>query len=108
MIPWTVRGHQVKWAKIDAVTTKAAVVTGVSGKRLVVVAFSVNLSAQGTAQFFSDASTAITGAATVALGGQWGAAAEAGCFATASGEDIQLECTTGTGNGFIAYVEVDG
>ncbi len=108
MIPWTVRGHEVKWAKIDGVLAKAAVITGVSGKVFVVVGFSVSLTVAGKAQFFSGTSTALTGAADVGLGVPWSDVSVVGCFATASGADLQLECTTGTGNGYVAYCEVDG
>jgi len=94
-------GNEVKRVAFDAISTVTNVLSAVSGKKLHVVAGQLALSATGTAVWKSN-TTAITGTMTLAQGVPLDLAG----LATAAGEALTLTCTTGTGSGWLEYVEI--
>ena len=98
---------ETEHAKIDAVSGAAAtVVTGVPGKRIVVVFYVLSMDAAGEYNFQSDA-TALGGAMDLSADTPSGGSSSFGVLATAAGEDLKLLATQAA-NGHLTYILVDG
>lgn len=93
-------GNELKRVAFNAVSTKTAIVPAVTGKEIHVLDGQLTLSAAGTA-LWERASTAISGTMSLASGTPVSLAG----LATAAGEALNLTCVTGTGSGWLEYVE---
>ncbi len=98
----------VKYAVIAASSTDNTLVTGVTGKKIRVISYTLVVSAAATARFESGTGgTALTGQmALPANGGIATGENPLGHFETAAGALLNLELSTGSAAGHLSYIEV--
>lgn len=104
--------HDIKFAVINvaAVSTDAVLVAAVTGKRIRVISYLIEMTAAGTALFESGTATALTGTLefTADVPVSFAGGIYAPAFETATGASLTLT-TTGAGAaavGHLAYIEI--
>lgn len=106
--PSTGEMMNVKYAVINASSTDNTIVAAVTGKRIRPIAYLCVLNTAGATYRFESgaAGTALTGQIPAAqYGGSVIPCYPFGCFQTASATLLNLELSSGTANGWLAYVE---